>query len=144
MTARLPLPARLAVGLALLPLLAATARAQPPGARIDCNDPRTTPEIAWCAGKDFEAADAELNAVYKQALAGIGQASHLGPEQRRDWTRALREAQRHWLAFRDKDCGEVVGWEWYQGTGMGAASLGCKTQKTRTRTEELKERYVAR
>lgn len=107
----------------------------------DCAKAVSTPEIVACAAKELTRADAELNAIYRQAIAHIRSADHLSASQRRQWERALRLAQQNWSAFRDQDCGEPVGWEWFQGTGMGTASLACKIGKTRTRAEELKGRY---
>lgn len=130
-----PVVILLALGLLAMPTAAAAQR-------IDCDKAATTPEIAACAAEDLKRADDELNAVYRAALASIGKAAHLNTNQRRDWERAFREAQRHWLAFRDKDCGEVIGWEWFQGTGMGTASLACKADKTRARADEIKARYA--
>jgi len=130
-------------GLVLLasPLLAQPASAPP---RIDCEKAKTTPEISWCAGEELKAAEAELKKAYEAALASIAKSDHLKIHQRRDWRRALQEAQRHWLAFRKKDCGEVMGWEWYGGTGMGTASLACEIAKVRARIEELNARYGKR
>ncbi|HRD78113.1 MAG TPA: lysozyme inhibitor LprI family protein [Hyphomicrobiaceae bacterium] len=131
------------LGAISLAAIASPLVAQPatPPTKIDCETAKTTPDIAWCAGEELKAADAELNKAYQAALTYIAKADHLNVNQRRDWRRALQEAQRHWLAFRKKDCGEVTGWEWYGGTGMGTASLGCEIAKTKTRTEELKARY---
>jgi uncharacterized protein YecT (DUF1311 family) len=109
--------------------------------RIDCEQAKTTPEIAWCAERDLDAADKLLNGAYQQALAHIAKADALSAAQREQWAGAMREAQRRWIAFRDQDCGEVIGWEWFGGTGMGAASLGCKIAKTEARTRELTDRY---
>ena len=107
----------------------------------DCTSPSSTPEITYCTGLDLEVADAELNRAYQDVIESIRTAIHLNAAQRRDWERAMGEAQRHWIAFTAKDCGEVTGWEWHQGTGQGAATLACRLVKTRTRTEELKARY---
>ncbi len=115
------------------------AAAQP---KPDCTAPVSTPEILYCTDIELKTADAELNRTYQDAIAVIKAAKHLSPSQRRDWEQAMREAQRHWLAFTAKDCGEVTGWEWYQGTGQGTATLACRLLKTRTRTEELKARYA--
>ena len=128
--------------LAALNFCPAPLVAQMVSEKLDCAKAVATPELAACAAEDLKTADAELHATYKSSLAAIGQVKHLNTNQRRDWERALREAQRHWLAFRDKDCGEVVGWEWFQGTGMATAGLACKAQKTRARIEELKGRYA--
>ncbi len=107
----------------------------------DCTSPSSTPEITYCTGLYLEAADAELNRAYQDVITSIRTASHLNAAQRRDWEQAMGEAQRHWIAFTAKDCGEVTGWEWHQGTGQGAASLACRLMKTQARTEELKTRY---
>ena len=53
--------------------------------------------------RDGETHEAELAEVLKLAIARIDKASHLGVHQRRDWKRALREAQRHWLAYRNSE-----------------------------------------
>lgn len=107
----------------------------------DCANAGSNPEMVACHVLEMTAADAALDATYKTALDEIKKASHLNANQRRDWQRALRESQRNWLAYREKDCGEVTGWEWYQGTGMRVASLVCKAVKTRARTLELAARY---
>ena len=130
---------RMALAIVVVLIAGASAGAQPQP--IDCAKAVTTPELAHCAAEDLKTADAALAATLKAAIDKAGAATHLGTNQRRDWQRALREAHRHWLAFRDKDCGEVTGWEWFQGTGMGTASLTCKAAKTRQRTEELRTRY---
>ncbi len=65
----------------------------------------------------------------------------LTEDQRRDWWRATQEAQRHWLAFREKDCNEVTAWETYGGTIATTAKLYCRAEKTRARASDLKERY---
>jgi len=108
---------------------------------IDCSTATTTVELTWCSGQELDAADRKLNAVFKAVLAHIAAADMLTPAQRREWTNAMREAQRRWIAFRDQDCGELIGWEWFGGTGMGGAMLGCKISKTEARTKELDERY---
>jgi len=87
-----------AVAVALMPGL---ARAQP---AIDCREAMATPEVAWCAQKDVEA-----------AIAG----TDVPEEARSEWRKALIEAQRHWIAFRDGEC-VVTGFEWYGGTGRTA------------------------
>jgi len=119
--------------------LATPAAAQ---TKPDCTAPTATPEIAYCTELELKAADAALNRAYQDAIAVIKAADHLKPKQRRDWEQVMREAQRHWIAFTDRDCGEVTGWEWHQGTGQGTATLACRLVKTRTRTDELKARYA--
>jgi uncharacterized protein YecT (DUF1311 family) len=122
---------------------AALVRAQAP-ANIDCAKASTTIETTWCAEQDLKAADAEMTKAYKTALARAEKAASLNTNQRKDWKRALQEAQRKWIAFRDADCGAPIGWEWYRGTGMGAAVLSCKIARTEAREKDLKVRYGGR
>lgn len=108
--------------------------------KINCETALNTHELNWCSEQEFDEADATLNAVYHKLLAHIGTVEDMSPGRRRDWTNAVRATQRHWIAFRDRDCGEVVGYEWNGGTGMTGAMLGCKINKTNGRTKELEER----
>lgn len=132
--------AALAAGILLAGFLAGPAEAEP---AIDCAKASTTPEIAFCADKDFQAADAALNAAYKAMMARIDAATseddNTARTQRRSWREAVTEAQRKWIAFRDTDCA-AVGAAWMGGTGMGAAVSTCLAETTRARTAELKKR----
>ena len=66
-------------------------------------------------------ADAALNATYKTALSQLDASNQA----------RLREAQRAWIAFRDKECDFRV-----QG-GDGPARADCIAELTRQRTEAL-------
>jgi uncharacterized protein YecT (DUF1311 family) len=79
-------PAPLLLGL-LLALPAAVAAA-------DCGPDANQSELNACAGADLDAADAELNTLYRQMQAIAD------PETRR----LLTLAQRAWLGFRDAEC----------------------------------------
>ncbi|MBZ9861554.1 MULTISPECIES: lysozyme inhibitor LprI family protein [unclassified Mesorhizobium] len=76
-------------GLTMLPTTPA-ARA----ATIDCAAAKTQADLATCTAANAASADAGLNAVYKE-LAG-----RLAPTD----LKRLREAQRAWIPFRDKEC----------------------------------------
>lgn len=129
---------------ATLALAAATPLAAMPRDRGDCTDSGSTHEIVRCATRELAAADQRLNRAYQDALTEIARARHLDGTQRQAWAQSLRDAQRQWVQFREADCGAPIGWEWYQGTGMGAASLGCMIRKTDVRADELRDRYGAR
>jgi uncharacterized protein YecT (DUF1311 family) len=79
------------------------------------------------AHADASATDTKLNSVYQALL------SRLGPADRA----RLREAQRAWIAFRDKECAFRS-----QGTDAGSAGAtvvaGCITELTEARTSQLK------
>lgn len=78
--------------LALL-LLAASAGNAAAG---DCSAAETQTEMNLCAGAAFDAADAELNALYKQISARLKSDAAT--------TRLLVATQRAWIAFRDAEC----------------------------------------
>lgn len=110
--------------------------------KIDCDNALTTYEMNICAGRAYEAADAKLNAVYKQALAAIPEMA-IGekPFDAKSWEAALRASQRAWIAFRDAECEGHVAMFWTGGSGATVDIIGCKTEKTEARTKELSERY---
>lgn len=68
----------------------------PAHAADDCADPQDQTTLTMCAGKDFEKADAKLNADYKQIMARL--------KGNADATKLLVTAQRSWVAFRDAEC----------------------------------------
>lgn len=112
--------------------------------RADCTDAGSTVEISRCFERELAREDAALNRVFQQATRSIRENDAMADGDRRNWEAALRDAQRKWIAFRDADCKDTVGYEWFGGTGAGSAVLACMAQKTRTRTKELTERYVNR
>jgi uncharacterized protein YecT (DUF1311 family) len=109
--------------------------------KVDCANATSTYEMNFCANKDFEKADAELNKVYKQALAHVEKNAGSPPYDRKAWEAALRASQRTWVAFRDADCKDLTAMEWQGGTGGTSAEMGCMTQLTTARTKDLRERY---
>jgi uncharacterized protein YecT (DUF1311 family) len=129
---------RILTALAVFALAFPAAAAEP----IDCSDARTTIEMNFCADKEFAAADAQLNTVYKEALAKIAQSDGEKPYDSKSWETALRASQRAWLAFRNADCKGLVPMEWSGGTGTTVAVLGCMVQLTQARAKTLKERFT--
>ena len=125
-----------ALAIAALPAANASAQKVP---TINCSTAVNTHELNWCSEQALIAADKKLNETYKQVLAHIAKSEELAKGNREKWANALRLAQRHWVAFRDQDCGEVIGYAWGGGTGMTGAMLGCKLAKTEIRTKELEE-----
>lgn len=123
-------------GLAVLP---AGAEEEQPS--IDCENASTTVEMNYCGEQEYLKVDAELNRVYQEIYKGIDSHDDVEAERIKGWKDALKAAQRAWVDFKEKDCGELIGYEWYGGTGAGSASYGCLIQKTETRIKELKERY---
>lgn len=85
---------------------------------------QTQSEMNICAGRDFERADQELNAVYKKLKR----------------TEKLVAAQKAWLAYRDADCAFAHRAS-PEGTMYGMETMLCKTARTKERISVLSE-YV--
>lgn len=97
-----------------------------------------------CLGKAYQNADKQLNIVWKQALGAVDAADYLTPEQRDAWKKELRDAQRAWVQFKEHDCNGAVLYEWWGGSGAGAAITSCLLGYTQARTKDLKARYLER
>lgn len=125
-----------AIALVLIAAVAAPAAARAQD-KPDCTDPQTQTGMNICAGLDYEAADAELNAAYKEAVAAMKETDADLPPELKGAEKALREAQRGWIVYRDKTC-EAAGFE-ARGGSMESMLVGqCLADTTRNRTQELK------
>lgn len=106
---------------------------------IDCSNAMAQQEMNYCAAKDLEAADTELNAVWKEARAA---AKAIDAEQTEEYwkgaDKALLAGQRGWIAYRDGQC-ELYGFEARGGSMEPMLVSGCKAEMTRARTKELRE-----
>ena len=124
---------------------AAAAQAQSTDDQIKaaCAGNMSNVEFKDCLGKFAEKTDRQLNDVWRKVLASID-ASSLKPAQRLDWRKKLTAAQRKWVEFRQADCSEPVGYEWFGGTGMGGAVSTCIAKHTLDRIQHLKARYLER
>ncbi|MEL6372402.1 MAG: lysozyme inhibitor LprI family protein [Pseudomonadota bacterium] len=128
------------IALTVMLLVAATWAVHPAAAqRANCNEPRSQAEMTVCAGKDLEKADRELNRVYKLVRAAMvkNDAGAEPPLQKKGFKKALIQAQRAWITYRDRHC-EIIGLEWYGGSGQSAAVSICLAAMTRARTAQLK------
>lgn len=101
--------------------------AGPAFADDDCDrDNQSQMAMNQCAGVDAAKADAALNAVYKQLAAKLD-----GKEKT-----ALRDAQRAWITFRDKEC-EYRTVENEGGSIRPMALAACAREMTEARTKAL-------
>lgn len=104
----------------------------------NCANPTSQAEMNICARIAYEQADVELNKVYKQAIASMKDMDANLPPELRGGEKALREAQRAWIPYRDKGC-EAAGFQ-ARGGSMEPMIVGmCLADVTRNRTNELKE-----
>lgn len=102
-------------------------------ARADCDANATQTDLNLCTGAKVEAADAELNALYKQ----------IGARLKDDPATAKRmvAAQRAWIAFRDAECS-------FETAGVAGGSIEpmihgeCLIQLTEARSADFR-RFLA-
>lgn len=106
---------------------------------IDCKKAVSTSAITLCAADALEAADKRLNVAYRAATAAIVKTG-VPPDAQHKWLKALVEAQRRWISYRDAEC-ELTGFEWYGGTGRSWAMVTCARELTEARTKAL-ERHT--
>ena len=115
-------------------LLLSSPQANEP--EVDCKDPMTQMAMNVCAGREYQAADRELNAVWKKA----SQRAKSVDKDVGDGTqhRELLAAQRAWLTFRDAQCSFEAN-QYRGGSIMPLIRSTCLTALTEARTKQLRE-----
>lgn len=117
------------------------AHAQQDDEQVDCSNAQTQADMNYCASKDFEKADKQLNAVYKQALKSQADLDKESAGINPDYVgavKALKKAQRAWIDYRDGQC-EGVGYEAVGGTMQPMLEASCEADLTNKRIKELQE-----
>lgn len=107
----------------------------------NCKDPQAQQEMNYCSEVDFEAADKQLNAVYKKAMASQVELDKQSAEIDPSYVgavKALKKAQRAWIDYRDGHC-DGMGYQAVGGSMQPMLISGCKTGLTNNRIKELKE-----
>jgi len=97
------------------------------------------------SASEYQAADAQLNAAYRTAMARMKQLDRgtkpadLPPAERAgpSYSQALLNSQRAWLAYRDANC-RVFSYEYRGGSAQWLSNRVCLTRVTRARTAELR------
>ncbi|OJW12653.1 lysozyme inhibitor LprI family protein [Mucilaginibacter sp. 44-25] len=97
---------------------------------VDCSNAKTQLEMNLCAQKQFNAADKELNTLYKTLMG------RLAPELKT----ALTLSQRKWVAFRDEEA-KIYALLYEGGSMAPLAVYNSKTQSTQARIKQLKDLY---
>jgi uncharacterized protein YecT (DUF1311 family) len=112
------------IAAALMLLAGTAARAAD---KINCSSQNLNQfDLDQCAGQDFRASDAKLNALYKSMMA-----KYDAPNQAK-----LKTAERAWLTYRDAECD-------YETNGSAGGTINpmmdtiCRTTKTDARIKEL-------
>ncbi len=80
-----------------------------------------------CSGKEYKAADATLNQVYRQLV------SKLDDEEKAQ----LKEVESAWLKYRDANCNFVAD-QYKGGTIRPMIDAMCLAEMTKNRTAELR------
>lgn len=93
----------------------------------DCD--KTQLAMNMCARHRYDLADQALNRQYRQNMKVL---QETGDKQR------LRDAQRAWLVFRDKDCLAETGPREESGSIWPLQHFSCLQKHTARRTEDLK------
>ncbi len=102
----------------------------------NCADPQDQSTMTQCAGLDFEAADAELNAAWGEIKAAAVESDGNEGAGAHDYENALLASQRSWLKFRDEEC-------FWQGFAAHGGSMEpmlvsmCAAKLTRERIKQL-------
>ncbi len=123
---------------ALLLLLATPATAQD----VDCANAMSQSDMNACAYQDWETQDADLNAAYVAAMDLLQLWDANLPEDEKGGVKALREAQRARITFRDKAC-EAEGYAMKGGSAEPLLVYGCMARLTEARAGQLWDMVAA-
>lgn len=104
----------------------------------NCNAPQTQLEMNICAQREFETADGQLNTEYAKARTFMKSIDANLQKKNRGAARALLDAQRAWIAFRDLAC-KAEGFVVKGGTMEPLFISTCKTSLTEQRTNALRQ-----
>lgn len=119
-------------------LSTAVAQEDPP---VDCANAMSQADMNQCSYQDFEKADKELNAVYKQAMKAAADNDKQAAEMNEAYVGAvaeLKKAQRAWVDYRDGNC-DGMSREALGGSMQSMLISGCQARMTEARTKELRE-----
>lgn len=121
----------------LRPILVLACLTIPAAAQeVDCANAMAQADLNACAYQEWDAADADLNAVYRQAMALLQDWDANLPADEQGGAKALKEAQRAWITFRDKAC-EAEGYAMKGGSAEPLLVYGCMRVLTEERTAHL-------
>ena len=102
---------------------------------FDCGE-GTQLELNMCAQEDWDRADALLNEVYPLAIAAMKEMDSYQEAENQIGEKTLREAQRAWIAFRDKAC-EAEAFTFFGGSAAPMIYSSCMARLTDARTADL-------
>lgn len=104
----------------------------------NCAEPVTQRVMNACADIEYDKADKDLNAAYKQLRTKMSDWDKSADEESKGAVDALVAAQRAWVAFRDANC-EVAGFQARGGTMESMLISSCLADMSTKRAAELRE-----
>lgn len=104
----------------------------------DCKAPETQADMTFCAGKDYDEADSQLNAEYQKVRKQLAARDKSADESGKGASEALVAAQRAWVAFRDANC-DAFGFQARGGTMEPMLVSSCLADMSRKRADELRQ-----
>ena len=104
----------------------------------NCAEPVTQRDMNACADIEYDKADKDLNAAYKQLRTKMSDWGKSADEESKGAVDALVAAQRAWVAFRDANC-EVAGFQARGGTMESMLISSCLADMSTKRAAELRE-----
>lgn len=96
---------------------------------VDCKNAVATPDINECAAVEQKKTEDKLNLVYQQVIKSITDA---------ETKKALTEAQRAWVKFREADC-KAIYTQYKTGTARTVMYIGCMQGHAETRIKDLED-----
>ena len=104
---------------------------------LDCDNAVSQTEMTGCAERDFNEADAALNAQYRKTRAAMRRSDAEYDKDQQGAEAALVTAQRAWIQYRDGHC-DAYGFQAHLGSLEPMLIYACSAELTRARTKELK------
>lgn len=104
----------------------------------NCAEPVTQRDLNACADIEYDKADKDLNAAYKQLRTKMSDWDKSADEESKGAVDALVAAQRAWVSFRDANC-EVAGFQARGGTMESMLISSCLADMSTKRAAELRE-----
>ena len=106
-----------------------------------CADAGSNVEIGNCLVAVERDVWREMLITWGAVQRNIAGRDFMDPPTLARFAAAADRAQAAWRAWRDADCGEVTGFEWWGGSGSGNAILSCRLEATAARVRDLTARY---
>ena len=105
-----------------------------------CDEPMAQMDMNACAALDFEAADGELNRLWREVITAARESDRdidRSYDKRPTSEAVLRDAQRAWIKYRDAHC-TYDGYEARGGSMEPMLYNGCRARLTRERIAQLR------